>query len=79
MPNPVRATTRYGSVKGAAPSTALEDDGPRQISLVVGDGDAGEFSGVGSAGLELTKFALRSGDWAGTDRPDANGGGAGGN
>jgi len=66
-------------VKGAAPGTALEDDGPRRISLVVGDADAAEFSGVGSVGLELTTFALRSRDRAGTDRPDANAGGAGGN
>ena len=74
-----RDSHAFVGVKGAAPGTALEDDGPRQISLVVGDVDAGEYSGVGSAGLELTTFALRSGDRAGTDRPDANGGGAGGN
>ena len=74
-----RDSHAFVGVKGAAPGTALEDNGPRRISLVVGDADAEEFSGVGSVGLELTTFALRSGDRAGTARPDANGGGAGGN
>lgn len=74
-----RDSHAFVGVKGAAPGTALEDDGPRRISLVVGDADAEEFSGIGSAGLELTTFALRSGDRAGTDRPAANGGGAGEN
>jgi interleukin-like EMT inducer protein len=56
-----RDSHAFVGVKGAAPGTALEDDGPRRVSVVVGDGDADEFSGAAPAGLELTTFALRSG------------------
>ena len=45
-----RDSHAFVGVKGAAPGTALEDDGPQKISLVVGDADAADFSGVGPSG-----------------------------
>jgi interleukin-like EMT inducer protein len=73
-----RDSHAFVGVKGAAPGTALEDAGPRRISLVVGDADAEEFAGGGPVGLELTTFALRSGDRTAIGQVDAQGGGAGG-
>ena len=63
----------------AAPGTALEEDGPRRISLAVGDADPAELSGPGPFGLELTTFALRSDARTGTDQAHAQKVDAGGN
>jgi hypothetical protein len=74
-----RSSHAFVGVKGAAPGTALEDDGPRQIRLAVGDADPAEFSGPGPVGLELTTFALRRDGRTGTDQAHAQGVDAAGN
>jgi len=53
-----REAHAFVGVKGAAPGTALEGQGPRRIELEVGRIELGAGRPAPAVGLELTGFAL---------------------